>query len=366
MKLLFYKMIRTEVSALIKWHGSSIIVPSTSLRAVDWKTARTEAVPPPWMRRKLHCRGTLRKEGGALKIAVTGTGGLIGRSLATLLAAQGHSVVEIDISAVTPIDITDPVALSGALADCDGVLHLAAISRVAEAQKHPFTTWAVNVDGTRNVLSAVLASRLNPWLIHASSREVYGSQPAEPIGEDTPITPLNVYGRSKAACESLAQCAIDAGANISILRFANVYGDIDDHSSRVIPAFTKAAELGSTLRVDDAGTCMDFTHVIDVCDGIVRVVDILSNGEKGIPPIHFATGEGTRLGTLAQLAVNASNGRCIVNEVERRASCVGCFIGNPQRAKQLLDWGHKTALISGSSAMVKGFAQRAKNHTVTS
>lgn len=296
-----------------------------------------------------------------LKIALTGSCGLIGRSLNTLLASMGHSVIELDIAAVTPRDITDSDVVTDSLAGCDGVIHLAAVSRVGEAQEHPLRTWAVNVDGTQNILKAVVEAANKPWLIHASSREVYGSQPAQPITEDTPITPLNVYGRSKAACESLAVCAMDAGANISMLRFANVYGDIDDHSSRVIPAFTRAAAIGDSLRVDDASTCMDFTHVNDVCDGIVRVVDQLSAGEKGIPPIHFATGEGTSLGTLAKLAVEASNGRCTINEVERRASSVGCFIGNPLRAKQLLGWEHRTSLQSGFTSMVKGFELRQKN-----
>lgn len=300
-----------------------------------------------------------------MKIAVTGSCGLIGRSLVELLAAQGYRVLELDIAAAAPVDVTDSDLVSGLLNDCDGVIHLAAVSRVAEAQNDPANTWAVNVDGTRNILNAVLASNSNPWLIHASSREVYGNQPAVAIDESTPIDPLNIYGRSKAACESMAACAIDAGANISILRFANVYGCIDDHSSRVIPAFSRAAALGETLRVDDANTCMDFTHVSDVCDGIVRVVDLLKAGEKNLPPIHFATGEGTTLGTLAELAVQTSEGRCTVNDVGRRASSVGCFIGNPLRAKQLLDWEHRTALSSGFAAMVKGFEQREKSRIAT-
>lgn len=293
-----------------------------------------------------------------MRIAVTGSAGLIGRTLTRQLRQSGHDVVGIDIVGVdSPCDITNKVQLAEALTGCEGIIHLAAVSRVAEAEEFPQRTWATNVDGTQNILNSILDRNVagRPWLIHASSREVYGDQAATAITEDTPITPLNVYGRSKAACEGMVNCAHDAGANVSILRFANVYGDIFDYSDRVIPAFTRAASQGAPLRVDDALTCMDFTHVEDVAMGIVKVTDCLVAGETNLPPIHFATGHGTTLGTLAELAVQASNNACAVNEVARRKSSVSCFIGDPARAKNLLNWEHKTPLEEGFTQMVNAF-----------
>jgi nucleoside-diphosphate-sugar epimerase len=293
-----------------------------------------------------------------LRLAVTGSSGLIGRTLVTQLRDLGYQVIEVDITENAALDITRPEAIKEALSGCNGVIHLAAVSRVAEAQKHPKRTWSVNVDGTCNVIRTLLEQEHRPWLLHASSREVYGDQPAIRINEDTPITPLNVYGRSKAACESIIWCARDAGLNTGILRFANVYGDIFDYPDRVIPAFSNAAATGTALRVDDSGTCMDFTHVSDVCRGIVTMVDMLNNQETNLPPIHLATGHGTTLGTLAEMAVTASSGRCKVNEGTRRSSSVGCFIGNPDRAYELLGWKHETDLGVGFNKMVAAFKDK--------
>ena len=100
---------------------------------------------------------------------------------------------------------------------------------------------------------------------------------------------------------------------------------------------------------------MDFTHVNDVASGINRVVESLAAGDKNLPPIHFANGTGTTLGQLAQLAVSASVHPCVVNEVAARASSVGCFIGDPGRATQLLGWTHSTPLADGIEAMVRQF-----------
>ncbi len=289
------------------------------------------------------------------KIAVTGASGLIGRELVKQLSPQ-HELVKIDIAIdVQAHDIGNANNAFKLTENCEGIIHLAAVSRVAEAQEFPLRTWSSNVSGTHHILDAALQSKNKPWVIHASSREVYGNQPREAIPEDTPMTPLNIYGRSKAAGEGMVYGAQDAGANVAILRFANVYGDIYDYPDRVIPAFSRATVNGSTLRVDDASVCMDFTHVIDVSKGIVKVVDLLLDGEKNLPPIHFATGTGTTLGELARIAIAASNGSCELNEVEKREASVSCFIGDPARAKSLLGWSHETPLDSGFKMMVEAF-----------
>ncbi len=294
------------------------------------------------------------------KIAVTGSSGLIGRELVKQLKDQGHELVEIDIEInKTTHDIAHAETVHQLTAECHGIVHLAAVSRVAEAQEYPLRTWASNVTGTHNILDAALQRKAadRPWVIHASSREVYGNQPRVAISEDTAMTPLNIYGRSKAAGESMVYGAQDAGGNISVLRFANVYGDIYDYSDRVIPAFSRAAVNGTPLRVDDADTCMDFTHVVDVSKGVAKVVELLMDGETDLPPIHFATGTGTTLGELARMAVAASNNNCELNEVEKREASVSCFIGDPTRAEALLGWTHQTPLQTGFTEMVEAFKQ---------
>ncbi|MEO8630408.1 MAG: NAD-dependent epimerase/dehydratase family protein [Betaproteobacteria bacterium] len=46
-----------------------------------------------------------------------------------------------------------------------------------------------------------------PWLIFASSREVYGQPASLPATEDAPLRPVNVYGRSKLEGEYLVDAA---------------------------------------------------------------------------------------------------------------------------------------------------------------
>lgn len=62
---------------------------------------------------------------------------------------------------------------------------------------------ATNVGGTRNVLAAALAADPRPWVLFASSREIYGQADALPVTEDAPARAMNVYGHTKVAGEAL-------------------------------------------------------------------------------------------------------------------------------------------------------------------
>ena len=128
------------------------------------------------------------------------------------------------------------------------------------------------VVGTENVITAALAAPRRPWLLTASSREVYGEPAHIPVVENDTIAPVNVYGRSKMACEEVMLAGRQEGLRGAILRLANVYGSIHDHPDRVIPAFCRAAALGAPMRVEGAGTCSISRMSAMSCVAIERAV----------------------------------------------------------------------------------------------
>jgi nucleoside-diphosphate-sugar epimerase len=70
------------------------------------------------------------------------------------------------------------------------------------------------------------------------------------VAEDAPLSPRNVYARSKVAVEQLTEEARERGMIAAVVRFSNVFGDTEDHADRVVPAFARAAAAGGTVRVD--------------------------------------------------------------------------------------------------------------------
>lgn len=298
---------------------------------------------------------------GGADILITGSAGLIGRAVAARLRAEGIGIVGLDPRAVDPAaqgDMRDADRLRAALATVDGVLHLGAMSRVVDGERDPDRCWSVNVEATRLVLDLAARSPRRPWVIYASSREVYGQQDGMPVPEDAPLQPKNIYARSKAEAERLTDAARDSGLRTAILRFSNVYGDIADHADRVVPAFARAAavapEQPGVLRVDGPGCTFDFTHIVDVAEGIRRVIAKMRDG-VALPPVHFATGRAVSLGELATLAIHHGGPNLGMAEAPARSFDVHSFVGDPRRAEQLLGWRAATGIEAGFARLVADF-----------
>ena len=290
-----------------------------------------------------------------MRILVTGSAGLIGRALLPRLTAEACTVVPFDLRDDPHCDITDTAALQNALRDVDGIVHLAAVSRVVDGERNPERCWRINAEATGTLLD--LARRLPklPWFIHASSREVYGQQDTLPVPEDTALRPLNVYARSKVEGERLADEARTAGLRTAIVRFSNVYGDALDHADRVVPAFARAAASGGTVRVDGSDCTFDFTHVADVADGVLRMIRRLDAGERTLPPIHLVGGQPTSLGELAALAMEIGGPAVTRVEAPARAYDVHGFYGDTRRAESLLGWRAATPLRAGFRYLVEAY-----------
>jgi UDP-glucose 4-epimerase len=253
-------------------------------------------------------------------------------------------------------DVRDQTYLSSAAQDVDAIIHLAAISRVQWGDAHPELCWETNVGGTENAVRAAARARRNPVLIVASSREVYGEPDAVPVDEDAPAAPVNVYGRSKVACEQAALAGREVGVNAAVVRFSNVYGRMNDHPDRVVPAFARAASRGSPMQVCGSDLVFDFTHVEDTAAGTIALLEALLAGERHLPPIHFVTGRPTTLGRLAQIANEAGDHRSVIIEAPVRSNDVMTFVGDPSRAERLLGWRPRIAVESGVRQLVDDFA----------
>lgn len=291
------------------------------------------------------------------RILITGSEGLVGTSLRGALEAIGVDVVGLDLRATGAErgDVRSADTVRAALAGCTGVVHLAAVSRVIWAEQDPDECWRTNVGGLRNVIEAAVLEPRPPWILFASSREVYGQPEALPATEDTPLRPVNIYGRSKVEGERVLLAARDRGLRTAVVRLSNVYGTARDHADRVVPAFARAAALGSPLRVDGPDHTFDFTHIDDTCRGLVSLVELLASRPDAPPPIHLLTGHATTLGELAELAVRLGGGRSPIREAAPRSFDVSHFYGSPSRAAALLGWAPRVRLAEGLGQLIEAY-----------
>ena len=317
---------------------------------------RLRSVEPAPASRGPHDLGThahRSRSGMGHRILITGSEGLIGSALRASLEARGREVVGLDFRGAGSEegDVRDPSRVLDAIDSCRGVVHLAAVSRVVWGERDPERCWSTNVGGLRNVLEAADTRTPRPWILFASSREVYGQPYRLPATEDTPFRPVNVYGRSKVEGERLVDQARDGGLRAATVRLSNVYGSVRDHADRVIPAFARAAVSGNPIRMEGAECTFDFTHVDDTVRGMVALIGQLENGPA--PPVHLLTGTPTTLRDLAALAIDIGGRTTPVVEAPPRSFDVSRFHGDPSRARELLGWEPRVVLREGLERLVR-------------
>jgi UDP-glucose 4-epimerase len=300
------------------------------------------------------------------RILVTGSSGLVGTAVVNRLESLNIEIRRFDLLESDKYfgDIRNQQTVHQAVNDCDGIIHLAAVSRVIWGQRNPVLCWDTNVTGLNTLLRAAADQRHRPWLIFASSREVYGQPDTLPASEECPRLPVNVYGRSKLEGERLVELAGVSGLRACTVRLSNVYGSIHDHSDRVVPAFARSAANGHPLVLEGEHNTFDFTHVNDVSRGIVLLCELLSRRDRPPPPIQLVGGIPTSLGQLAALAIEIAESPSIIQHARPRDFDVSSFYGSPLRAREILGWGPEVTLREGLIRLIGEFGCAHSNPVV--
>lgn len=294
-----------------------------------------------------------------MAILITGSEGLIGTEVCEHFRKKNIDIIHYDkkFSKEHPFhgDILDKDKLKAVITRCDGIIHLAAVSRVIWGEKDPELCWKTNYEGTLNVIEGAILSPKKPWILYASSREVYGNPPQLPASEDVPYNPINIYGESKIAAEKAILDARSKGLNTAIVRYSNVYGSLHDHHDRVIPAFCKAAANGTSIRVDGSSNTFDFTYIDDVVEGTIKIVSLLFENKTNLPPFHLTTGRETSLEEAANIANKIGNKHSKIIEAPPRHYDVPNFYGDSTKTQAILDWKPKVSIEEGIERLTKLF-----------
>jgi nucleoside-diphosphate-sugar epimerase len=157
-----------------------------------------------------------------ISVAVTGASGMLGSWVVRRLRESSWPVSGVDLRPsegqrdgppVVGADIRDPAAMTSAFAGVDAVVHCAAaLPSYPEADIR-----SVIVDGTRTVLTAARDAGVSR-VVYISSTAVYGLPTVVPTTEEHPRTPVDAYGRAKAAAEQLCERFRADGLCVPVLR----------------------------------------------------------------------------------------------------------------------------------------------------
>ena len=285
-------------------------------------------------------------------VLVTGSEGLIGKELSKKLEEKKINVVGYDIK--NGQDILDQESLEKIICDIDGVIHLAAISRVVVGYNDPYTAVVTNVIGTTNILDLIRRKNPSCWMIFGSSREVYGESQCVKKESD-PQKPVNVYGASKSAGEYLSLCyGNNYNLRTFVVRFSNVFGGLNDHHDRVVPRFFNQALANEDITVYGGNQIFDFVHLSDAVEGLIKLIQKIINNEKlEYRTFHFITGKSISLIELSNKIIKLTNSKSCVKYFPRRQFDVDTFVGDPSVTMNVLGWRPKISIDEGLEYYLK-------------
>ena len=269
-----------------------------------------------------------------MRAFITGGAGFIGSHLADALIARGDSVTVLDNMSTGSAkniahlqgkievhvgDIRDKALVEKLVEQSDIVFHMAAALGVKNIMEHTLESIDRNFNGSEIVLHA--ATKYSKRLIIASTSEIYGKNPNQPLNEESdrvvgaPQKIRWTYADAKALEEAVAHTLHKTlGLKVTTVRFFNTVGPRQTGQyGMVVPRFIESALQNHKIIVyDDGSQSRVFCHIQDA----VRAVIKLSETDTTIGDYYNVGGVGeTTINELARKVIERTKSKSTIKYI---------------------------------------------------
>ncbi len=308
-----------------------------------------------------------------MRILLTGGAGFLGSNLIRFLTdrTSGGAVSALDLAAPEQArenigedafdsagfsywqgSILDRGLVSNLVRNSDVIVHLAAETGVGASIADPLSCFEANINGTLSILEACREYPPGKF-VYVSASSVYGLPEAQPVTEEERVLPVEPYGGSKAAAESLVRCCGRTyGIDHVIIRPFNIYGPIQS-PSRLVPTFVINALKDARLPIPGDGSASgDWMFVDDFCRAMDRI--ILSDSDKlSGEIINLATGKGRKLSEIAGTILDMlGKSESMIQFTEDREEYPQMMVASTAKMELLTGWRPSCNLNSGLSKTI--------------
>ena len=298
-----------------------------------------------------------------MNILVTGGAGYIGSATAEALIKAGHAVTVYD-SLVTgypqavptdatfvQADLSDSHALIETLTreKFDAVMHFAAFIEAGESMKEPGRFFQNNFTNSLILMENAIRAGVKR-LVFSSTAAVYRSSD-EPLTEESPLGPINVYGQTKLMVEQALEWYRQIhGLHYASLRYFSACGALPGRGeahqpeSHLIPLVLRVplgqnesiSIFGTDYPTPD-GTCIrDYIHIADLVSAHLLALEGLRERDQMI--YNLGSGNGYSVREVIETAREVTAHRIPAVENPRRLGDSAILVASSEKIKRELGW----------------------------
>lgn len=298
-----------------------------------------------------------------MNILITGGAGYIGSATAEALVKVGHSVTVYD-SLVTghraavpegasfvEADLADRAVLVRTLSDrsFEAVMHFAAFIEAGESMRDPGRFYHNNFTNSLTLMETAVRAGVKRFVL-SSTAAVYQSS-NEPLTEESPLGPTNVYGHTKLMVEQTLDWYRQIhGLHFAVLRYFNACGALPGRGeahqpeSHLIPLVLRvplgqreSAQIYGTDYPTPDGTCIrDYIHIADLVSAHLLALDGLSDHDRLI--YNLGSGNGYSVREVIETARQVTGHPIPAQELPRRPGDSARLVASSEKIKRELGW----------------------------
>jgi UDP-glucose 4-epimerase len=244
----------------------------------------------------------------------------------------------------------------------DAVIHFAGLKSVAESTAHPLAYWSVNVGGSCQLLQTMRDVGCRT-LVFSSSATIYGHAATVPIPETAPIQPINPYGHTKVAVETMLADLhrSEPGWRVARLRYFNPVGahpsgllgeDPRAQPTNLFPLMLQVAFgdrerleiFGSDWPTPDGTGIRDYIHVMDLAEAHRSSLELLLEEPPQLVTLNLGSGRGCSVLEMVSTLERTCDCRVPTDLADRREGDSAISIADCSEAWSRLGWRAKRSL----------------------
>jgi len=301
-----------------------------------------------------------------MNILVCGGAGYIGSATTEALLHAGHNVTVCD-SLITghrqavpdkavfiQADLNDNERLKKVISDqkFEAVMHFAAFIEAGQSMVEPLKFYQNNFSNSVTLIDAAVRSGVRRFVL-SSTAAIFASND-EPLNEQSPLVPANVYGHTKLMVEQVLDWYRQIfGLHYAALRYFNAAGalagcgEAHQPESHLIPLVLQVALgqrnaisiYGTDYPTPDGTNIRDYIHIADLVSAHLLALEALGEHDRLV--YNLGNGMGYSVREVIETARKISGHPIPAIESARRPGDAARLVASSERIRTELGWKPK-------------------------